>query len=154
MTPEEESKAATFEEFRVIEAHSADFGWKAVLDERGDYSIILVLLHSPRENRPDLLAKFTCDDYPKLPPSLDFLSPKALEDPTLRDTLQTEFYPKGAKGIAQDANRSPYPIVCLPGHRAYYAGGWHAGWSNPPPAGARLSALAQQLHESWNEDWT
>ena len=153
MTPEEESKAATLEEYHVIAAHSTDFGWQADLDDKGDFCVIFVLLVAPRDQRSKLLAKLTCDDYPKSAPLLEFVNPEALENKALRGDVREEFYPKG-KGIANDKQRSPLPIVCMAGHRLYHANGWHTSWKNPPPHEWRTCVLVQQMGRSWIEDWS
>ena len=153
MTPEEQSKQKTLAEFEEIKAQSDHFGWQANLEDEGDYYVIYLLLASSKDQTKKLLIRLTCDDYPKSAPQLEFVNPAGFADESLRKDVRSEFYPKG-KGIANDANRSPLPIVCLAGHRIYHANGWHEAWRNPPPASWRIYSFVERLRTSFNEDWS
>jgi hypothetical protein len=152
-SPEQESKEKVLEEYDKLSNAMDEYGWNLDFEDKGDYLVIYVLMHSKKNPEKKLLAKLKCDDYPRQAPLLEFINPDAMGNPSLRDDVKREFYPSG-QGIANDPAKSPMPIVCLPGHRIYHANGWHTAWVVPPPTAWQIYFFIDRLQTALNNDWS
>jgi hypothetical protein len=152
-SPEDESKRVTQRQVDLLTSSRDEFGWRVKSEDAGDYLIIFLLFVSRKNGNRALLARLKCDDYPRQAPLLEFLDPSKFDEASGASQPRAEFYPTGS-GIANDPSKSPFPIVCLEGHRHYYAAGWHQGWSVPPPSHAEIYPLATRLQLSLDNDWS
>jgi hypothetical protein len=125
-SPEEESKSLVRDEYERLVAQSDFFGWSLRLVDADDYYVIYV-----RVEKPDgrvFVEKLECDDYPEISPRAGFIEPELFEKADADTPVDAESHPTGENVVV---DRGPLPVMCIKGHRDYYAGGWHAGWSNP-----------------------
>jgi hypothetical protein len=127
LTPEEQSKARVRSEYEQLAAQSEHFGWRLRLLDAGDYHVILVRMPSPGSRV--FVLKLVCDDYCQIPPLTGFISPELFDTADEATPFDACSYPQGAD-IRTDPGQ--LPVLCIKGHRGYYAGGWHSGWSIPP----------------------
>lgn len=130
VTPEDESKAAAIEQYRLIEAQQDEYGWSSVMIDVGDYILAFVRVEKPGGRTFVMRLRF--DDYPETPPELRFVAPQVLDAPSKAAMPEERFYPVGPSIVGANQGRGPLPVPCIIGHRDYYAAGWHSGWSNPP----------------------
>jgi len=130
VTPEDESKAAAIEQYRLIEAQQEEYGWRSVVIDVGDYIMVFVRVEKPGGRTFVLRLRF--DDYPEIAPELRFVAPEAFDAPSETAVPERGFYPTGPSVAGPNEGRGPLPVPCIVGHRDYYAAGWHGGWSNPP----------------------
>jgi hypothetical protein len=130
VTAEEESKAAAIEEYRLIDARQEDYAWRSAMIDVGDYIVVFVRIEKPGGRTFVMRLRF--DDYPDVAPELRFVAPDAFDAPSEAFVPEARFYPAGPSIVGADQGRGPLPVPCIIGHRDYYAGGWHDGWSNPP----------------------
>ncbi len=126
-TPEDEAKALAHREYELLVEQSDTYGWRTRLVDAGDYLVIFVRI----EKSPDLafVLKLECDDYGPLAARLVFIDPDLFETADENTPGAAEFYPHGDH---IDVDHGPLPRICIIGHRDYYVGGWHQGWSDPP----------------------
>jgi hypothetical protein len=99
------------------------------------------------------LMRLRCDDYPEIAPELRFIDPKVFDDSTVDASPAAEFYPTGENMVGA-GGRGPLPVPCIKGHRDYYAGGWHAGWSNPPAHDHTLYQLVMNVRNAILDRWS
>jgi hypothetical protein len=125
--PEEESKSLVRDEYEMLVAQSEFFGWALRLVDAGDYYVVYVQIVKPGGRM--FVEMLECDDYPEIAPRVGFINPELFDTADAGTPCDAASHPTG-ENIGAD--RGPLPIMCIKGHRDYYAGGWHAGWSNPP----------------------
>jgi hypothetical protein len=136
LTPEEQSKELVTTAVDHLRTNADILRLRVDVEDRDDYLVLYVLMARPSGRR--FLMQVICDDYPRQPPLIRFVNPKAWTKLALRQDASPEFYPVGDKVVA----REPLPVLCLRGQRDYYRDGWHAGWTNPP---ADDDALPQMI---------
>ena len=71
--------------------------------------------------------------------------------PTLSAEPDAEFYPTGPDMVT---GRGPLPVPCIKGHRDYYAGTWHGGWTNPPAHDHSLYQLVMNVRNAILYHWS
>jgi hypothetical protein len=126
-TPEDEAKALARREYGLLVDQSDTYGWQTRLVDAGDYLVIFVrIVKSPERV---FVLKLECDDYGTLSATSVFINPSLFQTAHQNTPGEAEFYPRGDH---IDMNHGPLPRICIIGHRDYYAGGWHDGWTNPP----------------------
>jgi hypothetical protein len=148
-TPEEESKLVVETQFRMIEAQSSLYGWASKMEDRGDYYAIYVRIAKPGGRV--FILRLECDDYPRRPPLVHFVDPEGWEDAARKDRVASELYPMGSYLAT---GRGPYPVMCIRGHRDFYAGGWHAGWTIPPQPQDSLYQFVLNVRNAIHDVWT
>lgn len=151
-SPEDESKAAAFEQYAMVIAQQDEYGWEPKVIDTGDYLVIFVRIAKP-EGRTFLM-RLRCDDYPEVAPELRFVDPKAFDDPRVDDSPAAEFYPTGESIVAVRQRPGPLPVPCIKGHRDYYADGWHTGWSNPPAHDHAMYQLVMNVRNAILDRWS
>ena len=129
-TPEDESKAAAIEQYRLIESQQEEYGWHSTMIDVGDYMVVFVRVPKPEGRTFVMRLRF--DDYPEIAPELRFVAPDVIDKPSEAAAPEERFYPTGPNIVGANQGRGPLPVPCIIGHRDYYAGGWHGGWTNPP----------------------
>jgi hypothetical protein len=149
MTPEEESKALVEAEFDLIEGQSQHFGWQCRLEDRGDFNVIYVRIEKP-EGRTFVL-RLECDDYARQAPLARFVNSVGWDEPGSNDDVEVAHYPSGNYMVT---DRGPLPVMCIRGHRDYYAAGWHAGWTNPPDRQDTIYQLVVNVRRSILDLWS
>lgn len=127
LSPEERSKARVLAEFEQLRAQSDFFGWQLRLLDAGDHHVVFVRL-AGRAGRVFVL-KLTCDDYWQMAPLSGFIDPELFDSADDTTPFEADSYPRGDYVVE---GRGPLPVLCIKGHRDYYASGWHSGWSVPP----------------------
>lgn len=149
LTPEAESKRLVESEFRMMDIQASLYGWACRLEDMGDYHIIYVRI--PKPGGRVFLLRLECDDYPRRPPLARFVDPDGWEDPIRKDSVSSDFYPTGSYLAT---GRGPYPIMCIRGHRDFYADGWHGGWTVPPHRQDSLYQLVLNIRNAINDVWS
>jgi hypothetical protein len=129
-TPEDESKAAATEQYRLIEAQQEEYGWRSTMIDLGDYLAVFVRIEKPGGR--EFVMRLRFDDYPEIAPELRFVAPDVIDAPSAEAAPEEGFYPTGPSIVGANQGRGPLPVPCIIGHRDYYAAGWHGGWTNPP----------------------
>lgn len=148
LSPEDLSKSLMRDEYERLVAQRDFFGWKLRLHDAGDYLVVFARIDK-KEGRQFLL-RLICDDFAQLAPQIHFI------DPTLFDTADedtpaaAEYYPAGPN---IDTGKSPLPVLCIKGHRDYYAAGWHGGWTDPPAHDHSPSQLVVNVHYAIQKNW-
>jgi hypothetical protein len=127
VTPEETSRALIAEQYEALLAQAELLDVEVRYEEAGDDATITVRCMKP-EGRT-FVFRLTCDDYPRVAPLLRFINPAAWGDSSLVHDFAREHWPMG-EHIAE--RNKPFPVPCIRGHRDYYEGGWHPGWTIPP----------------------
>jgi hypothetical protein len=150
-TPEEESKAAVIEQYRMVEAQQVEYGWSSAITDVGDYVVIFVRIEKPGGRT--FVIRFRCDDYPEIAPELRFVAPEVFDNPTEDAEPEAQFYPIGESMVGA-GQRGALPVPCIKGHREYYAGDWHAGWSNPPAHDHSLYQLVMNVRNAILDRWS
>jgi hypothetical protein len=97
--------------------------------------------------------RLRCDDYPEVAPELRFVAPEVFDSPSVDAPSVPEFYPTGDSIVAA-GQRGPLPVLCIKGHRDYYAGGWHGGWTNPPAHDHSLYQLVMNVRNAILRRWS
>jgi hypothetical protein len=136
-SPEERSKAQALEQIERLREEADFFGWDIRVHDAGDFLVCFVRIEKPGGRT--FVMRLECDDYPAIAPLQTFVDPEVFETADEATEGRAESYPQGPN---VDAARQPLPVICIRGHRDFYAGGWHAGWSNPP---APAHALYQHV---------
>jgi hypothetical protein len=153
MSPEEEAKKAAIIEFDRLKRVGEELDISVNLEETEDYVILFVLMEDRRSSGRRLLLKLKCDDYPQQAPFLECLNPEAFNNHDLWNDVRAEFYPKGPNMVV-DLNRSSMPIMCIPGHRLYYANGWHQPpWINPPKEQHSIYGFVTRVRSAFFDTW-
>jgi hypothetical protein len=151
MTPEEEAKTAVYEQYAMVVEQRQEYSWEPKILDPGDYLVIFVRIAKPGGRT--FLMRLRCDDYPEVAPELRFIDPATFDGPTLDAQPAAEFYPTGESLVAA-GQRGPLPVLCIKGHRDYYAGGWHGGWSNPPAHDHSLYQLVMNVRNAILGRWS
>lgn len=126
MKAEDNAKAAARHEYERLVAQAEHLDLDLRWIETDDFGVIMARCTKP-EGRT-FVFRLTCDDYPRIAPLLRFLHARAWENPELECDSAREHWPTGDR-MAERAK--PFPVPCIRGHRDYYEGGWHDGWSKP-----------------------
>lgn len=147
-TPEEQSKSLVRAEFEKLVAQSDFFGWQLRLYDAGDYYVLFVRVE--KTDRTFVL-KLECDDYAQVAPLSTFIDPLLFGTADDATAPNAAFYPSGDY-ITPD--RGPLPVMCIKGHRDYYANGWHGGWTNPPAHDHSLYQHVVNMRNALLENWT
>jgi hypothetical protein len=148
-TPEERSKSLVRDEYEKLVAQSDFFNWQLRLHDAGDFFVIFVRVE--KAPKRVFVYKLECDDYSQIAPRLTFIDPKLFEEADEDTVPAAAFYPTGSQ-IALD--RGPLPVPCIRGHRDYYAGGWHGGWTDPPAHDHSLCQLVVNVRNALLETWS
>lgn len=151
ITPEDEAKAGVMEQYEMVVAQQGEYGWEPALLDAGDYLVIFVRVVKPGGRT--FVLRLRCDDYPEIAPELRFVDPATFAHPSEDAQPSGEFYPTG-QSIVVDAQRGPLPVPCIKGHRDYYAGNWHGGWSNPPAHDHSLYQLVMNVRNAILDRWS
>jgi hypothetical protein len=150
-TTEDAAEAAASEQYAMVVAQQEEYGWEPKLVDAGDYVLIFVRIVKPGGRA--FVMRLRCDDYPEVAPELRFVAPEVFEDPSEEAGPAAEFYPTGGS-IAAAGQRGPLPVPCIKGHRDYYAGGWHGGWTNPPTHDHSLYQLVMNVRNAILDLWS
>lgn len=151
VTPEDEARAAVREQYEMVVAQQEQYGWRPVIVDAGDYLVIFVSIEKPQGRT--FAMRLRCDDYPEQAPELRFVAPAAVDQPSEKWPPEADFYPSG-ESIVIEADRGPFPVPCIKGHRDYYAKGWHQGWTNPPAHDHALYQLVVNVRNAILDRWT
>ncbi len=143
--PEDEAKAAVAIQYAKVASQQGEYGWHPKLLDVGDYLAIFVKITKPGGRT--FVLRLRCDDYPDIAPELRFIDPAAFDCPTMEAQPEAACYPIGPHIVAA-GQRGPLPVPCLKGHRDYYAGGWHGGWSNPPAHDHSMYQLVMNIRNA------
>jgi hypothetical protein len=149
--PEDEAKAAVLRQYAMILAQQEEYGWEPAILDADDYLVIFIRVVKPAGR--EFVMRLRCDDYPEIAPELRFIEPAAFGSPTLEAPPEAQFYPTG-NYIVGSRQRGPLPVPCIKGHRDYYAGGWHEGWSNPPAHDHSLYQLVMNVRNAILQHWS
>jgi hypothetical protein len=149
LSPEEESKALVRGEYERLVAQSDFFGWTLRLVDGGDFYVIFVRIVGAGGRT--FVLKLECDDYWQIAPLSGFIKPELLETADEDTAFDRESYPSGSE-IHPD--RGPLPVMCIKGHRDYYAGNWHSGWSIPPAHDHTLYQHVVNVRNALLDKWT
>jgi hypothetical protein len=147
-TPEEQSKSLVRDEYEKLVAQSDVFGWELRLYDAGDYYVIFVWIEKAERR---FVLKLECDDYPQVAPLATFIDPALFETADDATAPDAAFYPAGDYIVRE---RGPLPVMCIKGHRDYYAGGWHGGWTNPPAHDHSLYQHVVNMRNALLEKWS
>jgi hypothetical protein len=150
-TPEDEAKTAVREQYAMVVAQQGEYGWQSKVLDVGDYLVLFVKISKPSGRM--FVLRLRCDDYPEIAPELRFVGPKVFEKPTMDTEPAAEFYPTGESMVPAN-QRGPLPVPCIKGHRDYYAGGWHGGWTNPPTHDHSLYQLVMNVRNAILDRWS
>jgi hypothetical protein len=150
-TPEDEAKAAVREQYLMVVAQQEEYDWQSALLDVGDYLAIFVRIAKPGGRT--FVLRLHCDDYPEIAPELRCVDPAVFDSPTVGAQPEPRFYPVGPHVIAA-GERGPLPVPCLKGHRDYYVGGWHPGWSNPPAHDHSMYQLVVNIRNAILVHWS
>jgi hypothetical protein len=127
LSPEQESKSLVRGEYDQLAAQSDFFDWNLRLIDAGDFWVIYVRIEKPGGRV--FVEKLECDDYALVAPQVGFIKAELFESADADTPLDAESHPVGENVVT---DRGPLPVMCIKGHRDYYAAGWHGGWSSPP----------------------
>jgi hypothetical protein len=147
-TPEEQSKSLVREEYEKLVAQSDFFDWRLRLFDADDYYVIFVRIEKAQRT---FVLKLACDDYSQVAPLATFIDPAVFESADDTTAPDAAFYPTGDYIVA---GRGPLPVMCIKGHRDYYAGGWHGGWTNPPAHDHSLYQHVVNVRNALLEQWS
>ena len=150
-TPEDEAKAAVAGEYAMVAAQQQEYGWRSTVIDAGDYSVIFVKIEKPSGRT--FVMRLRCDDYPEVAPELRFVAPEVFDNPSVDSPPAVEYYPMGDSVVAA-GQRGPLPVLCIKGHRDYYAAGWHGGWTNPPAHDHSLYQLVMNVRNAILRRWS
>jgi hypothetical protein len=150
-TPEDEAKATVREQYVMVVDQQHEYAWESTLLDAGDYLVIFVRVRKPGGRT--FVVRLRCDDYPEIAPELRFVDPATFESPSEEVQPGADFYPTG-DSIVPAGQRGPLPVLCIKGHRDYYAGGWHDGWSNPPAHDHCLYQLVMNVRNAILDRWS
>jgi hypothetical protein len=151
MTPEDEAKAAVLGQYEMVFGQRDEYGWEPKILDIGDYLVIFTRFAKPAGRA--FLLRLRCDDYPDIAPELRFIDPASFDAPSMGTQPAAEFYPTGDSIVAA-GQRGPFPVLCIKGHREYYAGNWHQGWSNPPSHDHSLYQLVMNVRNAILDRWS
>ena len=126
MSTEDSSKAAAYHEFERLVVQADHLDIEVRWAETDDFGLIMV--RCPKPEGRTFVFQLTCDDYPRIAPLLRFLNPEAWTNLELQSDAAREHWPTGSSMAERG---KPFPVPCIRGHRDYYEGGWHDGWSKP-----------------------
>jgi hypothetical protein len=150
-TPEDEAKTAALAQYELIVGQRSEYGWEPALVDADDYLVVFVRIVKPGGRT--FVLRLRCDDYPEVAPELRFVDPSTFDNPSEDIEPAAEFYPKG-DSIAEAGQRGPLPVLCIKGHRDYYAGNWHSGWSNPPAHDHSPYQLVMNVRNAILDRWS
>lgn len=148
LTPEERSKLLVRDEYEKLVAQSDFFNWRLRLSDAGDYYVLFVWVEKAERT---FVLKLECDDYPQVAPLATFIDPALFEIADAATAPGATFYPAGDYIVC---DRGPLPVMCIKGHRDYYAGGWHGGWTNPPANDHSLCQHVVNVRNALLEKWS
>jgi len=151
VTPEDEARAAVREQHDMVVAQQEEYGWRSAIIDTGDYLVIFVKIEKPQGRT--FVLRLRCDDYPEQAPELRFVAPAAFDQPSKAWQPAAAYCPTGAN-IVNEAQRGPFPVPCIKGHREYYARGWHGGWTNPPAHDHSLYQLVMNVRNAILTIWS
>jgi hypothetical protein len=149
LTPEEESKALVRDEYDKLVAQSDFYGWTLRLVDAGDFYVIFVRLIGGGGRT--FVLKLECDDYWQVAPLSGFIKPELFETADEDTAFDRDSYPRGDYLVE---GRGPLPVMCIKGHRDYYADNWHAGWSIPPAHDHTLYQHVVNVRNALLDKWT
>ena len=149
-SPEDASKAAVLEQFAMVLAQTDEYGWESIDLDVGDFLVFFIRIAKPEGRQ--FVMRLRCDDYPEIAPEMRFVAPEVFEHPTDTAEPAAEFYPTGPS-VVEAGQRGPLPVLCIKGHRDYYAGGWHGGWTNPPAHDHALYQLVMNVRNAILDRW-
>ena len=149
-TPEEASKSAVLEQYSMVVAQQDEYGWQSTYLDIGDYLVLFIRIAKPEGRQ--FVMRLRCDDYPEIAPEMRFVAPAVFANPSESAEALAEFYPSGAS-VVEAGQRGPLPVLCIKGHRDYYAAGWHGGWTNPPAHDHSLYQLVMNVRNAILERW-
>ncbi len=147
--PEEASKRAVRGEFEMVVSQAEAFGWSARIEDRGDFCVIYVRLE--KAGGRVFVMRLECDDYPRQAPLAQFVDPDGWLDDSRKDVVDATYFPRGGSYLAERG--VGYSVMCIRGHRDYYADGWHAGWTNPPQRDDRISQFVVHVDHAISTIW-
>lgn len=150
LTPEEESKRLVAEEYEKLQQEADHFDWQVRLRDLGDYHVVYVRI--PKPGGRVFVLTLECDDYPRQAPLAKFANPAGWNDPESRDDINASFFPTGGSYLAD--RQTGYPVMCIRGHRDFYAGGWHSGWTNPPHRDDNISQFVVHVRNAILDFWS
>jgi hypothetical protein len=148
VTPEELSKSLVRGEYEKLAAQSDFFGWQLRLHDAGDYYVIFARIKTAERI---FVLKLECDDYSQLAPRSTFIDPDLFAEADEDTPAAEAFYPSGEYVVV---GRGPLPVMCIKGHRDYYLGGWHPGWSDPPAHDHTLYQHVVNVRNALLEKWS
>jgi hypothetical protein len=148
-TPEEHSKAQALEQIERLREEAAFFGWKVRVHDAGDFLVLFVLIEKPSGR--SFAMRLECDDYPALAPRQSFIDPDLFDTAGETTVAEAAFWPQGDNVVG---DRGPLPVICIKGHRDFYAGNWHGGWSNPPTVDHSLYQHVVLVRNAIIDVWT
>jgi hypothetical protein len=149
-TPEDEAKAAAAEQYDLVLAQHPEYGWEPKVVDAGDYLVVFTRI--TKLGGRTFLMRLRCDDYPEVAPLLHFVDPATFENPSLDAEPAPECYPIGDY-VVPVGQRGALPVLCVKGHRDYYAAGWHGGWSNPPAHDHAMYQLVVNVRNAIFDLW-
>lgn len=149
-SPEEASKLAVRAEFDLLVGQADVFGWTARLEDRGDYYVIYVRLQKPGGRC--FVLRLECDDYPRQAPLAQFVDPDGWLVDARKDIVDASYFPRGGSYLGDRG--IGYPVMCIRGHRDFYAGGWHGGWTNLPHRDDRISQFVGHVSHAISNIWS
>jgi hypothetical protein len=149
LTPEEESKALVHAEYERLVAQSDFFGWSLRLVDAGDFYVIFVRIVGAGDRT--FVLKLECDDYWQIAPRSGFIKPELFETADEDTAFDRESYPRGDYLVD---GRGPLLVMCIKGHRDYYADNWHSGWSIPPAHDHTLYQHVVNVRNALLDKWT
>lgn len=147
--PEEASKRLVAAEFDLVAEQAPLFGWEAQSEDRGDFLAIYVRI--VKSGGRTFVLRLECDDYPRQAPLAQFVDPAGWTDPKRKDIVDASYFPRGSSIAERGIG---YPVMCIRGHRDYYAGGWHPGWTNPPHDLDRISQFIVHVNHALSTIWS
>jgi hypothetical protein len=150
-TPEEEAKTAVLGQYEMVAAQCDEYGWEPKILDVGDYLVVFVRI--TKVGGRSFLMRLRCDDYPEIAPELRFIDAGVFAKPSMDAQPATGFYPTGPS-IIPAGQRGPLPVPCIKGHRDYYAGNWHPGWTNPPAHDHSLYQLVMNMRNAILDRWS
>lgn len=150
-TPEDEAKTAVLVQYDLVRAQQSEYGWDPALLDAGDYLVIFVRIAKP--DGRTFLMRLRCDDYPEVAPEMRFVDPTTFDSLSEDAEPAPEFYPSG-ESVVPAGKRGPLPVLCIKGHRDYYADNWHGGWSNPPAHDHSLYQLVMNVRNAILARWS
>lgn len=148
VSPEERSKAQALEQIERLREEADFFDWEVRVHDAGDFLVLLVRIEKPGGRT--FVMRLGCDDYPAIAPQQSFINPELFETADETTEAHAEFWPQGPNVEA----RQPLPVICIRGHRDFYAGGWHSGWTDPPEAAHALYQHVVDVRNAIHDVWS